>query len=231
MKIWLFTLSFLFPLFCSSANFPSSGKLVYKLSFEDQYLGTVNVDFKSDKNSYEIAATSNFFGMMKLVGDYQIVSQGKKIMNNYLPLKITRKNLKKNKITTTSIDYKNKLIQIERKNKVKEYQLKENTQDIVSYFFELNSKKEIPKEIKFTILDSYDYNEYVYTKIQDEKLQVGKKIIDVSKYQGRINGDDNIHHIWISKKNFHIPVKIVTPTPIGIIVTQELIKGKLLDNI
>jgi len=145
-------------------------------------------------------------------------------------LKICKKNLKKNKIISSQIDYKNNLIKIKSKNKVKEYKLENNTQDILSYFFELNALKNLPKQIDFNILDSHDYKKYRYVMQGHEKIMINDRLIEVVKYEGRVNDEALTHTLWVSQKN-HIPIRLITPTPIGLIIDQVLTKGNILNLI
>jgi len=52
----------------------------------------------------------------------------------------------------------------------------------------------------------------------------------VIKYEGRVNDETLTHTLWISQKN-HIPVRLITPTPIGLIIDQVLSKGNILNLI
>ena len=55
----------------------------------------------------------------------------------------------------------------------------------------------------------------------NEKIMINDRLIDVIKYEGRVNDEVLTHTLWISKKN-HIPVRLITPSPIGLIIDQVL---------
>jgi hypothetical protein len=45
-----------------------------------------------------------------------------------------------------------------------------------------------------------------------------------------VNDEVLTHTLWISKKN-HIPVRLITPSPIGLIIDQVLSEGNILNLI
>ena len=230
MKIKLFIFNILFSSSLFANVLPPDINLIYELNFEQQPLGLIEINYKKTKDNYLISATSDFKGALLLIGNYQIISRGRVDKNHFIPESIERKNLKKNKIISSQIDYKNNLIQIKSKNKVKEYKLENNTQDILSYFFELNALKNLPKQIDFNILDSHDYKKYRYVMQGHEKIMINDRLIEVVKYEGRVNDEVLTHTLWVSQKN-HIPIRLITPTPIGLIIDQVLTKGNILNLI
>ena len=230
MKIKLFIFNILFSSSLFANVLPPDINLIYELNFEQQPLGLIEINYKKTKDNYLISATSDFKGALLLMGNYQIISRGRIDKNHFIPESIERKNLKKNKIISSQIDYKNNLIKIKSKNKVKEYKLENNTQDILSYFFELNALKNLPKQIDFNILDSHDYKKYRYVMQGHEKIMINDRLIEVVKYEGRVNDEVLTHTLWVSQKN-HIPIRLITPTPIGLIIDQVLTKGNILNLI
>jgi len=63
-----------------------------------------------------------------------------------------------------------------------------------------------------------------------EKIMINDRLVNVIKYEGRVNDETLTHTLWISQKN-HIPVRLITPTPIGLIIDQVLSKGNILNLI
>jgi hypothetical protein len=228
MRIWSLIFSLLLSHSILAKDLPNSISITYDLSFEKKPLGSIDVKYRKDKSRYKIIASSNFLGAMNLLGNYQLISSGHIKGNHYFPDSIVRKNLKKDKQTITTIDYKKELIQIQSKKKSKEYQLKKGTQDVLSYFFEFNGLEKLEENHSFFILDSHDYKKYTYRKIKEENLKINDRFIECIKYQGRVNDEELTHDIWLSKKN-HIPVRIITPTPIGLVVDQLISKGNIFN--
>lgn len=228
MRIWSLIFSLLLSHSILAKDLPNSINITYDLSFEKKPLGSIDVKYRKDKSRYKIIASSNFLGAMNLLGNYQLISSGHIKGNHYFPDSIVRKNLKKDKQTITTIDYKKELIQIQSEKKSKEYQLKKGTQDVLSYFFEFNGLEKLEENHSFFILDSHDYKKYTYRKIKEENLKINDRFIECIKYQGRVNDEELTHDIWLSKKN-HIPVRIITPTPIGLVVDQVISKGNIFN--
>lgn len=228
MKPLLFIFNFLFISTLHAENFPEKIKLNYNLFFEDQPLGLIGIDYRKIDNEFLISAQSDFKGALKLIGDYQIISRGITKKNKFYPVEIQRKNIKKNKITTTKINRKKNKIFITSKKRNKEYDLKENTQDILSYFFEFNSYDEFPDIINFNILDSQDYKKYSYEFVDYENMMINNKQVKTIKYQGRVNNEEQTHMIWLSV-NYRLPMRLVTPTNLGITIDQKLVNTNILN--
>ena len=228
MRIWLIIFSFLLSHSIFAKDLPNLINITYDLSFEKKPLGSIDVKYRKDKSRYKIIASSNFLGAMNLLGNYQLISSGHIKGNHYFPDSIVRKNLKKDKQTITTIDYKTEIIQIQSEKKSKEYQLKKGTQDVLSYFFEFSGFEKLEQNHSFFILDSHEYKKYTYRKIKEENLKINDRFIECIKYQGRVNDEELTHDIWLSKKN-HIPVRIITPTPIGLVVDQVISKGNIFN--
>lgn len=227
MKTKLFIFSILFLSLGWTKELPNKIYLQYQLKYEDQNLGLIQANYQSKNKTYELNVVSDFQGAMKLLGNYEIKSYGQLNGNHLLPKKIERINLKKNKQVTTEIDYLNKKIVIDKKNKKKIYELQENTQDIMTYFFEINAYKKLPEKFMFNILDSDNYNQYEYQFIKNEEVKILDEIINTKVYVGSINQAEEKHYLWISDSSYRIPVKIITQTPIGILVDQVLIDTSL----
>lgn len=227
MKTKLFIFSILFLSLGWTKELPNKIYLQYQLKYEDQNLGLIQANYQSKNKTYELNAVSDFQGAMKLLGNYEIKSYGQLNGNHLQPKKIERINLKKNKQVTTEIDYLNKKIIIDKKNKKKIYELQENTQDIMTYFFEINAYKKLPEKFMFNILDSDNYNQYEYQFIKNEEVKILDEIINTKVYVGSINQAEEKHYLWISDSSYRIPVKIITQTPIGILVDQVLIDTSL----
>lgn len=227
MKTKLFIFSILFLSLGWTKELPNKIYLQYQLKYEDQNLGLIQANYQSKNKTYELNAVSDFQGAMKLLGNYEIKSYGQLNGNHLQPKKIERINLKKNKQVTTEIDYLNKKIVIDKRNKKKIYELQENTQDIMTYFFEINAYKKLPEKFMFNILDSDNYNQYEYQFIKNEEVKILDEIINTKVYVGSINQAEEKHYLWISDSSYRIPVKIITQTPIGILVDQVLIDTSL----
>ncbi len=227
MKTKLFIFSILFLSLGWTKELPNKIHLQYQLKYQEQNLGLISANYQATNKTYELNAVSDFEGAMKLLGNYEIKSYGHLNGEHLQPKKIERINLKKNKQVITEIDYLNKKIVIDKRNKKKIYELQENTQDIMTYFFEINAYKKMPEKFIFNILDSDSYNQYEYQFLKNEKVKIQDEVINTKVYVGRINQAEEKHYLWISDSNYRVPVKITTQTPIGILVDQVLIKTSL----
>ena len=119
--IYLFVLTF-FSLSLGAKPFPKSFHTEYQLYQEKNILGEVLVNFRKKNNQYVINAKTNTEGIMKLLGDREIISQGKVSSNGFSPQVFKIKNKKKSKKKyskkkSRKLPVKKKNIKISKKRK------------------------------------------------------------------------------------------------------------------
>ncbi|MFL3023224.1 MAG: DUF3108 domain-containing protein [Methylophilaceae bacterium] len=80
----------------------------------------------------------------------------------------------------------------------------------------------------FEVFQGKKTRTYSYKKIKDESIEINKKIIEAELYEGVIIGKEkSVHHVWISKNNYRVPIKLTIPTDLGLTVNQELVSTNL----
>ena len=78
-------------------SFPKNFHSEYQLYQEESFLGEVIVDFRQKNNKYEINALTRAEGIMKLLGNREIISKGQLSSNGFTPKKFELRNEKKPK--------------------------------------------------------------------------------------------------------------------------------------
>ena len=93
---------------------------------------------------------------------------------------------------------------------------------------QFNLVKKNNNSYSFKVFQGKKTRTYSYKKVKDESLEINKKIIEAELYEGVIIGKEkSVHHVWISKNNYRVPVKLTIPTDLGLIVNQELVSTNL----
>tara|TARA_B100000902_G_scaffold19064_2_gene22891 strand:+ start:960 stop:1673 length:714 start_codon:yes stop_codon:yes gene_type:complete len=225
---YILILSF-FTLIEEAKSFPNSFHSEYHLYQKQNFLGNVIVNFKKENNEYEIKALTKAQGIMKILGDSEIISKGKINLKGFSPQKFKLKNKKKPKKNILAIfNLKEKKIQINYKQQISSYLLKNNHLDILSYLYQFNFESLDKKKYNFNIVDGKRSRTYVYKKIRQEFIKTGIGNLEADVYEGEIIEKDNSKHLlWILRKPYRIPLQIEIKTKIGININQVLVETNL----
>ena len=211
--------------------FPKSFQSEYQLLNKNNNLGKVIVGFSQESNQYEIKAVTKAEGIMKLLGDREVLSRGRLSKDRFLPTRFEIKNKKKpKKNILAEFDYKNKQIKLSYKKEVKNFEFKENIFDLITYLYQFNFELLSKKNYAFEVFEGKKIRTYLYKKVRQEFIEIGTKSFKTDVYEGMIKEKNNSkHYLWILRKPYRIPLKIEIRTDIGINIDQVLIKTNLLE--
>ena len=227
-------LSFLLFLLCAfSAEaklFPKNFHSEYKLLQKSNNLGRVIVDFNQKNNQYEIKAITKSEGILKLLGDREVISKGQLNIDGFSPKIFKLKNKKKPKKNVLAVfDYKDEQVKLTYKQETKNILLKEKHFDVLTYLYQFNFESLSKKKYIFEVIDGKKSRTYSYNKVRSESLITSSGRLEADVYEGVIKGKNNsIHYVWILREPYRIPLKIEIKTDIGIDIEQILVKTNLL---
>ena len=210
--------------------FPNNFHSEYQLLQQSNNLGRVIVDFNQKNNQYEIKAITKAEGILKLLGDREVVSKGQLSIDGFSPQIFELKNKKKPKKNILAVfDSKDKQVKLTYKQQTKNILLKEKHFDVITYLYQFNFESLSKKNYIFEVIDGKKSRTYLYNKVRSELMTTGYGILEADVYEGEIEGKSNsIHHIWILREPYRIPLKIEIKTDIGINIEQILLKTNLL---
>ena len=210
--------------------FPKNFHSEYQLLQKGNNLGRVIVDFNQKNNQYEIKAITKAEGILKLLGDREIVSNGKLGKDGFSPKKFELKNKKKPKKNILAIfDYKNRQVKLTYKQETKNIFLKENHFDVLTYLYQFNFESLSKKNYIFEVVDGKKSRTYLYSRVRREFVKTITGSLEADVYEGEIKGKNNsTHYVWILREPYRIPLKIEIKTDIGINIEQILVKTNLL---
>jgi len=210
--------------------FPKSFHSEYQLLQKSNNLGRVIVDFNQKNNQYEIKAITKAEGILKLLGDREVISKGKLSIDGFSPLIFKLKNKKKPKKNILAVfDSKDKQVKLTYKQQTKNIELKDNHFDVLTYLYQFNFESLSKKNYIFEVVDGKKSRTYEYNRVRREFIKTIYGSLEADVYEGEIKGKrDSIHYIYILRKPYRIPLKIEIKTDIGINIEQILVKTNLL---
>ena len=210
--------------------FPKNFHSEYQLLQKSNNLGRVIVDFNQKNNQYEIKAITKAEGILKLLGDREVVSKGELSIDGFSPQIFELKNKKKPKKNILAVfDSKGKQVKLTYKQETKNIALKEKHFDLLTYLYQFNFESLSKKNYIFEVIDGKKSRTYLYNKVRSELMKTNSGSLEVDVYKGEIKGKSNsIHHIWVLREPYRIPLKIEIKTDIGINIEQILVKTNLL---
>jgi hypothetical protein len=210
--------------------FPKNFHSEYQLLQKSNNLGRVIVDFNQKNNQYEIKAITKAEGILKLLGDRELISKGQLTIDGFSPKIFELKNKKKPKKNILAVfDSKGKQVKLTYKQETKNIALKEKHFDLLTYLYQFNFESLSKKNYIFEVIDGKKSRTYLYNKVRSELMKTNSGSLEVDVYKGEIKGKSNsIHYIWVLRKPYRIPLKIEIKTDIGINIEQILVKTNLL---
>ena len=210
--------------------FPKNFHSEYQLLQKGNNLGRVIVDFNQKNNQYEIKAITKAEGILKLLGDREVVSNGELSIDGFSPKKFELKNKKKPKKNILAIfDAKNKQVKLTYKQETKNILLKEKHFDVLTYLYQFNFESLSKRNYIFEVVDGKKSRTYLYNRVGREFIKTIAGGLEADVYEGEIKGKSNsTHYLWILREPYRIPLKIEIKTDIGINIEQILVKTNLL---
>ena len=210
--------------------FPNNFHSEYQLLQQSNNLGRVIVDFNQKNNQYEIKAITKAEGILKLLGDREVVSKGQLSIDGFSPKIFELKNKKKPKKNILAVfDSKDKQVKLTYKQETKNILLKEKHFDVLTYLYQFNFESLSKKNYIFEVVDGKKSRTYLYNKVRSELVTTSAGSLEADVYEGEIKGKSNsIHYIWVLREPYRIPLKIEIKTDIGINIEQILVKTNLL---
>ena len=210
--------------------FPKNFHSEYQLKQQNNNLGRVIVDFNQKNNKYEIKAITKAEGILKLLGDREVVSKGQLSIDGFSPKIFELKNKKKPKKNILAVfDSKDKQVKLTYKQETKNILLKKKHFDVLTYLYQFNFESLSKKNYIFEVVDGKKSRTYLYNKVRSELMTTNAGSLEADVYEGEIKGRSNsIHYIWILREPYRIPLKIEIKTDIGINIEQILVKTNLL---
>ena len=210
--------------------FPKNFHSEYQLLQKSNNLGRVIVDFNQKNNKYEIKAITKAEGILKLLGDREVISKGQLSIDGFSPLIFKLKNKKKPKKNILAIfDSKDKQVKLTYKQETKNIALKEKHFDVLTYLYQFNFESLSKKNYIFEVVDGKKSRTYEYNRVRSEFIKTISGSLEADVYEGEIKGKSNsTHYLWILREPYRIPLKIEIKTDIGINIEQILVKTNLL---
>ena len=210
-------------------DFPEKFSMVYELNQTSSKLGKVDVAYSQSKNNYKLNVLVKGQGILSLMGDRKLISEGEIKNHRFYPLKFEHINSKRPKKNITSeFFYDKKLIKSTYKGRNIEKELLDGTLDVAVFLMQFNFINTMKTSYNFEVFQGKKTRTYSYKKIKDQSIEIDQRIIETELYEGEIIGHENsTHQVWISKNNYRVPVKLTIPTDLGFIVNQELVSTNL----
>jgi len=227
---YLWAATFLLCSFSLGAKvFPKNFHSEYQLLQKSNNLGRVIVDFNQKNNQYEIKAITKAKGILKLLGDREVVSKGQISIDGFSPKKFELKNKKKPKKNILAIfDSKNKQVKLTYKQETKNILLKEKHFDVLTYLYQFNFESLSKINYIFEVVDGKRSRTYLYNRVGSEFIKTMAGSLEADVFEGEIKGKSNsTHYLWILREPYRIPLKIEIKTDIGINIEQILVKTNL----
>ena len=226
---FLFFLIFFTKFISAAQDFPDQFYMEYELTQAKKNIGNITVKYKNKNKNYSLNAITEGQGILRLLGNRELYSEGIINSKGFTPKIFMLKNIKKPRKNIVAIfQPSSKKIEIKYKDQTSLLDLKPRNLDLAIYLYQFNFEKRNQPEYNFTVLDGKKIRDYGYTKIRDEIIEVNDKPIATELYEGKIVAKENSkHYVWISKGKYRIPLKLKLMTNFGVTIEQRMVKTSL----
>tara|TARA_X000001036_G_scaffold136861_1_gene129651 strand:- start:400 stop:1113 length:714 start_codon:yes stop_codon:yes gene_type:complete len=210
-------------------DFPEQFTLAYDLFQSSSKIGKINANYNQSKKNYNFHVFIKGRGIFKRMGKRHLISEGEIRNQKFYPIKFEHRNSKSPKKNISSqFFYDQKKIKSNYKGRKIEKDLLDGTLDVAIFLMQFNLNKISNESYNFKVFQGKKTRTYSYKKIKDESIEINKKIIEAELYEGVIIGKEkSVHHVWISKNNYRVPIKLTIPTDLGLTVNQVLVSTNL----
>jgi len=213
----------------AAQNFPDQFYMEYELTQSSKFIGTMTIKYENKNKNYSFKAVTEGQGILRLLGNRELYSEG--IINNkgFHPKKFELKNIKKPKKDITAIfQPSSKKIEVKYKGETSFLDLQPKALDFAIYLYQFNFEKKNQDNYNFNVLEGKNVREYEYKKIRNEIINFNNKDRVTEMYEGRIvTKEKSKHYVWISKGEYRVPLKLSVGTDFGVTINQTIVRTNL----
>lgn len=230
-KKWLVFFLFLFHTLAISKEVPNILELKYELTQNGELLGTVIEKFMTDETGkYYLESATKGIGLYALFGDRQLISEGSISSEGLKPKRFeVHQGNNASKNIVADFDWDNQVLITRFKGNETKDNIKNKTQDLISYLYQFNYENFEQSMIEFEGTTGKKYKKYQF-RIIDKKvvLSLGDIKFETTLVQSLAEKDGKPEtQIWLNNKLFKLPIRIRYQEKNGSTIEQNLVQANI----
>lgn len=210
----------------SIAQVPQDFELVYRFTFNGQYLGKVTDRFQRMSNQqYQLTSVAKpEGGLALLLPTLTLTSKGSFKPQQLIPssYRQVRSNAPQ-KAAQANLDWTKKTLSHQYKGNTEQVALPPGTQDALSQLYVFSVMEELPGKFEMPVTNGRRLLTYRYEKLPAEPVVTPMGSYETFEYRRIASPDENAISVWVAPALHHLPVRIRVKEESGTF-EQELVK-------
>lgn len=193
------------------ARAPQQFELVYRFTFNNQYVGNVTDRFKREGSQYRLTSEARPNARLALLLPMlTLTSEGSMQTQRFVPHRYrqVRSNAPE-KTVVADFDWRRKVVTHRYKGKRQQASLPDGTQDALTQLYAFTLVGTLPAQLKFPVSNGRKLIHYRYEKLPGGRLQTPLGAFETVEYRRVVDepGESAIS-VWIAPALNHLPVRI-----------------------
>ena len=200
--------------------------LVYRFSFNGQYVGNVSDSFKRDGSRYRLTSIARPDQKLAfLLPVMTLSSEGTVQSGAFVPARYrqVRSNAPE-KAVQSEFDWASGQLTHHYKNKKSQVTLPKGTLDALTQLYAFTLAGKAPPQLEFPVSNGRKLIHYRYEKIPGGRMTTPMGTFDVIEYRRIAQPDENAISVWIAPAFHHLPLRIRVREESGLF-EQQLIRA------
>lgn len=208
------------------AQVPQQFELVYRFTFNGQYVGNVTDQFQRlNDRQYQLTSIAKPEGHLALLlPTLTLTSKGAYKSRQLIPTSYrqARSNAPK-KAALASLDWSKKLLTHQYKGRAEQESLPPGTQDALSQLYVLSIMENLPGKFELPVTNGRRLLIYRYEKLPAEPIVTPLGSFETFEYRRIAEPDENAISVWVAPALHRLPLRIRVREESGTF-EQQLIK-------
>lgn len=208
-----------------AAQGPQQFELVYRFTFNGQYVGNVTDRFKRDGNNYRLTSIAKPDEKLALLLPVlTLTSEGVIQSGSFVPHRYrqVRSNAPE-KTAMSEFNWPGRQLIHHYKGKTAQTELPKGTQDALTQLYAFTLAGKVPPQLEFAVSNGRKLINYRYEKLPGGRISTPLGAFEVIEYRRIAQPDENAISVWIAPALHHLPLRIRVREESGLF-EQQLIR-------
>jgi hypothetical protein len=205
------------------AQVPQQFELVYRFTFNGQFLGKVTDRFQRlSGQQYQLTSVAKPEGNLALLlPTLTLTSKGAFKSQQLVPTSYrqVRSNAPQ-KAAQASLDWSRKLLTHQYKGKTEQEALPSGTQDALSQLYVFSIMENLPGKLEMPVTNGRRLLSYRYEKYPAEAIVTPLGSFETVEYRRIAGPDENAISVWVAPALHHLPLRIRVKEDSGVFEQQ-----------
>lgn len=207
------------------AQGPQQFELVYRLTFNGQYVGNVTDRFKREGNRYSLNSIAKPGDRLALLLPVlTLTSEGLIQSGSFIPQRYRQiRSNAPEKTVMSEFHWANNQLTHHYKGKTMQVALPKGTQDALTQLYAFTLAGKVPPKLEFNVSNGRKLISYRYEKLPGGRLSTPLGTFEAIEYRRITQPGENAISVWIAPALHHLPLRIRVREESGLF-EQQLIR-------